>query len=173
MNVQRQVAGVARGVAQHARVARRRAVVAERDAAGVGEQVVRRELVAGAVLGDRADRIDAREPGRLGPPHTSATIAAESSAGSVFGMQATAVKPPATAAAVPVAIVSLCVWPGSRRCTCMSMKPGATIAPPRIDHARVAGVEVLADRRDEPVLDQHVAQRVEPLRRDRRRVRRG
>jgi hypothetical protein len=40
---------------------------------------------------------------------TSDTIAAESSAGSVFGMQATEAKPPATAAAVPEAIVSLWV----------------------------------------------------------------
>src|SRR5678815_1477580 len=44
-------------------------------------------------------------------------------------MQATAVKPPATADAVPVAMVSLCSWPGSRKCTCMSMKPGQTIRP--------------------------------------------
>ena len=44
--------------------------------------------------------------------------------GLVFGMHATAVKPPATAAAVPVATVSLCSCPGSRRCTCMSISPG-------------------------------------------------
>src|SRR5438552_1429231 len=49
--------------------------------------------------------------------------------GVVFGMQATAVKPPATAAAVPVATVSLCSWPGSRRCTCMSMSPGTITKP--------------------------------------------
>src|SRR3954471_10683643 len=47
--------------------------------------------------------------------------------GTVFGMHATAVKPPATAAAVPLATVSLCSWPGSRRRTCMSINPGATI----------------------------------------------
>src|SRR6478672_12884147 len=46
--------------------------------------------------------------------------------GAVFGMHATAVKPPATADAVPVATVSLCSCPGSRRCTCMSMRPGHT-----------------------------------------------
>lgn len=44
--------------------------------------------------------------------------------GEVFGMQATAVKPPVTADRVPVATVSLCSWPGSRRCTCMSIRPG-------------------------------------------------
>ena len=96
---------------------------------------------------------------------TSLTIAAESSAGSVFGMHATAVKPPATAAAVPVAIVSLCVWPGSRRWTCMSMKPGRDDRVGRVDDARAGVVEVLADARHEPVLDQHVAQRVDPLQR--------
>ena len=49
--------------------------------------------------------------------------------GLVFGMHATAVKPPATAAAVPVATVSLVLLPGSRRCTCMSMRPGHTTKP--------------------------------------------
>ena len=49
--------------------------------------------------------------------------------GFVFGMHATAVNPPATADATPVATVSLCSCPGSRRCTCMSMKPGQTISP--------------------------------------------
>ena len=49
--------------------------------------------------------------------------------GSVFGIAQTLVQPPATAAAAPVAIVSLYSWPGSRRCTCRSIKPGATIRP--------------------------------------------
>src|SRR5262245_25795144 len=49
--------------------------------------------------------------------------------GDVFGIHATAVKPPATAAAVPVATVSLCSCPGSRRCTCISINPGQTISP--------------------------------------------
>src|SRR5262245_36928836 len=49
--------------------------------------------------------------------------------GLVFGMHATAVKPPATAAATPVATVSLCSWPGSRRWTCMSINPGHTTHP--------------------------------------------
>ena len=42
---------------------------------------------------------------------------AESLTGVVLGIHATAVNPPATADAVPVATVSLCSWPGSRRCT--------------------------------------------------------
>ena len=49
--------------------------------------------------------------------------------GFVFGMQQTEVNPPAFAAAVPVAIVSLYSNPGSRRCTCMSMRPGTMSLP--------------------------------------------
>jgi len=49
--------------------------------------------------------------------------------GNVLAMQATAVKPPAAAARVPEAIVSLYSKPGSRRCTCMSTKPGQTTLP--------------------------------------------
>ena len=77
--------------------------------------------------------------------------------GSVFGMQATAVKPPATADAVPVATVSLCSWPGSRRWTWMSISPGATIQP-ALDLEDLGAVDrqVLADARDPPVLDQDV-----------------
>src|SRR5437762_2140035 len=45
----------------------------------------------------------------------------------VFGMGQTVVKPPTAAAAVPVAIVSLWLCPGSRKCTCRSMNPGDTI----------------------------------------------
>ena len=56
-------------------------------------------------------------------------ISAESLTGTVLGMAQTEVNPPAAAAAVPVAMVSLCACPGSRRCTCRSMKPGATMHP--------------------------------------------
>src|SRR5258706_2099742 len=49
--------------------------------------------------------------------------------GSVFGMQATDVKPPAAAARVPLSIDSLCSCPGSRRWTCMSTSPGHTQSP--------------------------------------------
>src|SRR5215471_14315600 len=49
--------------------------------------------------------------------------------GLVLGMQQTAVKPPRAAALVPVSMVSEFSWPGSRRWTCMSMKPGATMRP--------------------------------------------
>ena len=60
---------------------------------------------------------------------TNSTNSGESSAGDVLGMQQTVVKPPATAAAPPVAMVSLCSCPGSRRCTCGSMSPGTTRHP--------------------------------------------
>src|SRR2546425_222457 len=49
--------------------------------------------------------------------------------GSVFGMAHTAVNPPATAARVPLAMVSTSSFPGSRRCTCTSTRPGATTLP--------------------------------------------
>ncbi len=52
-----------------------------------------------------------------------------STGGLVFGMQTTDVKPPAAAARVPLAMVSFADWPGSRRCTWMSMRPGATTRP--------------------------------------------
>ena len=45
----------------------------------------------------------------------SATVPALSIAGDVLGMQTTDVKPPRAAAAVPVAMFSLAVWPGSRK----------------------------------------------------------
>src|SRR5207245_9589184 len=52
-----------------------------------------------------------------------------SGTGDVFGMQTTVVNPPAAAARAPESIVSLWLNPGSRRCTCMSIRPGATINP--------------------------------------------
>uniref|UniRef100_A0A2M4CA19 Putative secreted protein n=1 Tax=Anopheles marajoara TaxID=58244 RepID=A0A2M4CA19_9DIPT len=48
-------------------------------------------------------------------------------AGCVLGIASTIVMPPASAAAVPLANVSLCGAPGSRRCTCTSMKPGSLV----------------------------------------------
>src|ERR1700719_518622 len=50
--------------------------------------------------------------------------------GLVLGMQHTAVKPPRAAARVPVSMLSEDSWPGSRKCTCISIKPGAMINPP-------------------------------------------
>src|SRR3954466_6895707 len=58
-----------------------------------------------------------------------AIVAGLSAAGEVFGMQTIVVNPPAAAARAPEAIVSLCDCPGSRKCTWISIKPGATIKP--------------------------------------------
>ena len=49
-------------------------------------------------------------------------------------MQQMEVNPPAAAAREPLSMVSACSKPGSRRCTCMSMKPGATIMPAGVEH---------------------------------------
>src|SRR6516162_6107041 len=56
-------------------------------------------------------------------------IEALSFTGLVLGMQETAVRPPWAAACVPVSMVSEFSWPGSRRCTCKSINPGATRKP--------------------------------------------
>src|SRR5258708_4020041 len=56
-------------------------------------------------------------------------IDALSCTGLVFGMQHTAVNPPRAADFVPDSMVSEDSWPGSRKCTCRSIKPGATIIP--------------------------------------------
>ena len=49
--------------------------------------------------------------------------------GLVLGIQATSVKPPKAAARQPVSIVSLCSYPGSRKCTCISIQPGEMYDP--------------------------------------------
>ena len=59
----------------------------------------------------------------------NSTIASSSIAGVVFGMHTTVVKPPATAASVPVAMVSASSCPGSRRWTWGSIRPGQTRQP--------------------------------------------
>ena len=56
-------------------------------------------------------------------------IDASSTTGSVLGMAITAQKPPAAAAAVPDSRFSLYSWPGVRRCTCGSTKPGNRCLP--------------------------------------------
>ena len=54
-------------------------------------------------------------------------------------------------------MVSAYSKPGSRRWTCMSMKPGATIRPVASNLVSAGGVEVLADGGESAVFDQHVA----------------
>ena len=92
-------------------------------------------------------------------------IPAVSLTGLVLGIAHTAVKPPAAAARVPVAIVSLSSRPGSRRCVCRSMKPGHTTRPLASTTLGAARLQPAAPTsRDDAVLDQHVERRVEPLR---------
>ena len=65
--------------------------------------------------------------------------------------------PPAAAARDPLSMVSACSKPGSRRCTCMSMKPGATIMPRGVEHLGApATTRFGADAGDAAVHDQHV-----------------
>src|SRR5437867_2573386 len=56
-------------------------------------------------------------------------VPALSAGGFVFGMQTTEVNPPRAAQRVPVSMVSLSLRPGSRRWTCMSIRPGTTSFP--------------------------------------------
>ncbi len=49
--------------------------------------------------------------------------------GSVFGWSTTVVTPPAAALRDPVAHVSLCPYPGWRKCTCASIIPGSKRFP--------------------------------------------
>ena len=76
--------------------------------------------------------------------------------GCVLGMQQMEVKPPAAAAREPLSMVSACSKPGSRRWTCMSMKPGATTRPVGVEGDGAGGVKVVADADDQAVLDEHV-----------------
>ena len=52
-----------------------------------------------------------------------------SSTGSVLGGQTKLVTPPATAAAISLSSMRACSWPGSRKRTDKSTKPGATMQP--------------------------------------------
>ena len=60
---------------------------------------------------------------------TYSSVSALSTAGFVFAISTTLVKPPLSAAWAPDSISSLYVKPGSRKCTCTSTSPGATIQP--------------------------------------------
>ena len=57
------------------------------------------------------------------------TVSTLSTVGFVFGIASTLVTPPAAAALQPLIMSSFSVWPGSRKCTCISTKPGAAINP--------------------------------------------
>jgi hypothetical protein len=77
--------------------------------------------------------------------------------GSVFGMQATAVKPPATAEAVPVAIGLLVFLPGFAQVDVNVDQAGRDHARLRkLDDSRVAHRQVPADARHLPAFNQNV-----------------
>ena len=109
----------------------------------------------GELLALLADRDRRRSDRRAPSPACCAWLMTKptapwlSATGSVLGMAQTAVKPPAAAAIAPVATVSRSSWPGSRRCTCTSISPGATTLPARVDHlAPSSAGDVAAHRRD-------------------------
>lgn len=66
---------------------------------------------------------------RLPDSRTAATDAPESRAGEVLGIMTRPVMPPLMAASEPEAMFSFCSWPGSRRCTWASKKPGQRMPP--------------------------------------------
>ena len=65
--------------------------------------------------------------------------------GAVFGISNTPVTPPITAARPPVAKSSLCVAPGSRKCTWVSMTPGRTWSPVQSRLRSALSLEKTAD----------------------------
>ncbi len=68
-------------------------------------------------------------PSRAAASRIARVMPAWSFTGSVFGIAHTAVNPPAAAARVPVAIVSLSSRPGCRKWVWRSMNPGQTTSP--------------------------------------------
>ena len=85
-------------------------------------------------------------------------------AGDVFGMQTTEVNPPRAAAAVPVAMFSLAVWPGSRKCTCKSIRPGQTIFPSHRNFSMSVGRgKVFADGGNFAIQDQNIRDGIEMI----------
>ncbi len=91
--------------------------------------------------------------------------------GLVLGMQQMEVKPPAAAAREPLSMVSACSKPGSRRCTCMSMKPGATIMPAASNTSALGEERFGATPAIAAVHDEHVGDAVRVRMRGRSRGR--
>ena len=129
-----QRAEVLERAAHHARVGHAVAVVGEHAHAEVVELAHRRELLAPPALRDATGDVHGAQPRARPRSSTDCTTAASSSGGSVFGMHTTAVHPPSAAARAPVSIVSASSRPGSRKCTWMSTRPGATTQPFGVEH---------------------------------------
>ncbi len=166
----RHVARVKRRLTQHARVGDGRAVVAEGDGAGLVQPPERREFSALAALRDRADRVDAREAGGLREPqdlgdqrgrvergvrvgHAGHGRESAGDGGGGAGRDRLLVRVPRLAQ-VHVHVDEA----GSDDRACGVDDLGVAEAP-------VGRFEVFADLGDHAVLDAHVADRVEPLRR--------
>ena len=114
--------------------------------------------------------IEARKPtgmraSRRAASRSERRTVASSTTGSVLGIATTATKPPAAAARVPESRSSLCSWPGTRRCTCGSTKPGNRCRPsPSSTSAPVGRLEAAgrAELGDLAVAHEHVVRRVDP-----------
>ena len=96
---------------------------------------------------------------------TNATVEASSVTGRVFAIAQTVVKPPAAAARVPEAIVSLYSKPGSRRWAWRSTNPGATTKPAASTTSAPFGGDLLVHLRDDAVPQEDVERLVEVARR--------
>ena len=157
--------GVLERAAHEVRVGDRRAVVAEGDAPACASSpssassLPARPRVTQPIGSTRTCAL------RLGGAQDVLDQPARSIGGSVLGIAQTVVKPPRAAASVPVAIVSLYSKPGSRRCVCRSTKPGQTTRP-------LASIGLASHRcrrsarpRRRAVVDQHVGDAVEAVRR--------
>ena len=105
-------------------------VVAEGDGPGVDELPDLGQFLALAPFADAGhdEHVAIVGPGGLVVDEFDACLACRSAA-RCWECRRSLVKPPARAAAVPVAMVSSSSRPGSRRWTCMSISPGETIFP--------------------------------------------
>ena len=93
------------------------------------------------------------DPAAAAAASTRWTTSGRSSEGRVSAIEQTKVKPPCAAAASPVANVSASSPPGSRRCACRSMKPGATTTAgslPPASSAHSTAVMTPSSTRSEP-----------------------
>ena len=113
----------------HARVHHRPPVVGNRHRARLQHRPDGRQLLARAALRDRADRkhVHHRMPPRLFDDVTGDRRVVVHRRR--IGHRADGSEPAGRGRARSDSIVSACSNPGSRRCTCISMKPGATISP--------------------------------------------
>jgi len=135
------------GAAHEVVVLHAMAVVCDGHHAGLFQAADGGEFFAGDVFCDRAGDEDIDHAFAFRAFVNERTVPAESIAGDVLGMQTTEVKPPRAAAAVPLATFSLAVWPGSRKWTCKSIRPGETIFPVASKVSTPAGAESFCRRR--------------------------